>query len=95
LERGRHARIFTRGYLPHFDMPNQVQSLTFRLADSWSPASQFWQEEYFDRAIRDLAHLEGVMAYIHSNPVKAGLCGEMEDWRWSSYGHSINFSGIV
>jgi REP element-mobilizing transposase RayT len=29
-----HKQWFSRGYLPHFDLPNLVQSITFRLADS-------------------------------------------------------------
>src|SRR5690554_5114345 len=34
LSKGWHSR----GYLPHFDMPGIVQMITFRLADSISPA---------------------------------------------------------
>lgn len=32
-----------------------------------------WQREYFDRAIRDERHFDYTVAYIHHNPVKAGL----------------------
>lgn len=45
---------------------------------------QFWMREYWDRYIRDEEHLLAVTAYIHNNPVKAGLCEQMSDWRWSS-----------
>jgi REP element-mobilizing transposase RayT len=44
----------------------------------------FWQAEYFDRYIRDETHLKRVRAYIHENPVKAGLAKEPTAWRWSS-----------
>ena len=40
----------------------------------------FWQREYFDRFIRDDAHLAAVTRYIHRNPVKAGLVAKPEDW---------------
>ena len=43
-----------------------------------------WMREYWDRYIRDDAHLEKAMLYIHQNPVKAGLCAKAEDWPWSS-----------
>ena len=33
----------------------------------------FWQKEYFDRYIRDNAHLHAVMDYIDNNPTKAGI----------------------
>jgi len=43
-----------------------------------------WMREYWDRFIRDDKHLESVVAYIHHNPVKAGLVINAEDWPWSS-----------
>jgi putative DNA methylase len=47
-------------------------------------SGQFWQEEYFDRMIRDEAHWDNVVAYIEQNPVKAGLCQRPEDWPFGS-----------
>ncbi|MDA8383434.1 MAG: transposase, partial [Betaproteobacteria bacterium] len=44
----------------------------------------FWQEEYFDRVIRNGTHFAAQVAYIHENPVKAGLCGKAEEWTFSS-----------
>ena len=44
----------------------------------------FWAPEYFDRAIRDEAHYSNALTYIAMNPVKAGLCGTPEDWRFSN-----------
>ena len=43
-----------------------------------------WLEEYFDRAIRNERHFATVVEYIEHNPVKAGLCAQATDWRWSS-----------
>ncbi|MCF8215876.1 transposase [Chlorobium sp.] len=44
----------------------------------------FWMPDYWDRYIRDEKHLRSVIAYIHNNPVKAGLCQKDIDWIWSS-----------
>jgi hypothetical protein len=33
-----------------------------------------WQPDYFDRLIRNDDHFNNAVAYIESNPVKAGLC---------------------
>ena len=44
----------------------------------------FWQEEYFDRMIRDEVHWRYAIAYIEQNPVKAGLCSQAEDWPFGS-----------
>lgn len=46
---------------------------------------QFWQEDYFDRFIRDYDHYENVMSYIARNPVKARLCKAACDWPFSSF----------
>jgi len=41
----------------------------------------FWQHDYFDRIVRDQAHLCRVIRYIRSNPVKARLAsGQYTLW---------------
>ncbi len=42
----------------------------------------FWQVDYFDRYVRNEAHWQRVVAYIHENPVKAGLVGRAQEWMW-------------
>jgi REP element-mobilizing transposase RayT len=44
----------------------------------------FWQADYFDRYIRNKAHLARATLYIHENPAKAGLVEHPEDWPFSS-----------
>lgn len=44
----------------------------------------FWAPEYFDRYIRDQAHFDAAVHYIHDNPVKTGLVARAAEWRWSS-----------
>lgn len=41
---------------------------------------RFWAVEYFDRYIRDYDHYEKTVAYIHNNPVKAGLSESPVTW---------------
>jgi len=43
-----------------------------------------WMPYYWDRYIRNERHFQNAVAYIHRNPVKAGLCAKPEDWDWSS-----------
>lgn len=45
---------------------------------------RFWQQESFDHWPRDEDEFFRIIAYIENNPVKAGLVGRPEDWRWSS-----------
>ena len=44
----------------------------------------FWQDESYDHVVRGKDQFERVMAYIETNPVKAGLVAAAEDFRWSS-----------
>jgi len=51
---------------------------------------RFWQEgPGHDRNLKTPAAIEGSMDYIHTNPVKRGLCVRAEDWHWSSYRHYL------
>lgn len=45
---------------------------------------KFWQEESFDRYIRDEQHFAAAVEYIEANPVKAGLCARSEEWQFGS-----------
>lgn len=85
-------------------MPNHVHVMAeivegFRLGDivaSWKQFSArmanrhlgrtgpFWRADYFDRYVRNDAHLVTAMQYIERNPVQAGLAATVEAWRWSS-----------
>jgi len=46
---------------------------------------RFWQEgPGFDRNLFTVKVVQASLDYIHSNPVKRGLCQRARDWRWSS-----------
>lgn len=48
-----------------------------------------WQEESFDRYIRNEDHYWQTIRYIRENPVKARLSDRAENYEWSS-SHTIN-----
>ncbi len=43
-----------------------------------------WLREYFDRFMRDDAHLAATVYYVEANAVDAGLVARAQDWPWSS-----------
>ena len=46
---------------------------------------RFWQEgPGFDRNLWTVKAVTASLDYIHTNPVKRGLCHKARDWRWSS-----------
>ena len=48
-----------------------------------------WQQEYWDRFIRDERHFASSINYILDNPVKAGLVQESKDWPWVYYKYML------
>jgi REP-associated tyrosine transposase len=47
-------------------------------------SGELWQARFFDRALRTVREYNEKVAYIHLNPVKAGLVQCAQDWKWSS-----------
>jgi len=42
----------------------------------------FWQRESYDHWVRDEAEWRRIAEYIETNPVKAGLVLQPEEYRW-------------
>jgi REP element-mobilizing transposase RayT len=55
-----------------------------------APVPRIWHPEFWDRYIRDGKHFDSALAYIHDNPVKAGLVARPDLWPWSSAGLTDN-----
>ena len=67
------------------DIVHSWKSYTAKQANRLLKRSgRFWFREYYDRYIRDERHLVNAVAYIHNNPVQAGLVAVPEDWPFSS-----------
>ena len=47
--------------------------------------SNIWQDENYDRIIRDEHEYLEKMNYIINNPLKPGLVGKLEDYKWLFY----------
>ena len=43
-----------------------------------------WEDRFRAFPIQEGAHLFTVLRYVERNPLRAGLVGRGEDWRWSS-----------
>lgn len=71
--------------LPGYPVPALVHSWKSYTAHRIRPGrGRFWQPDYWDRFIRDDAHLATAIRYIEANPVTAGLCMASADWPFGS-----------
>ena len=48
------------------------------------PRRAFWPARFYDFNVWTAKRIEK-LRYMHRNPVKRGLVGSPEQWRWSSY----------
>lgn len=55
----------------------------------------FWQDESYDRLVRNEAEFDRIALYIEMNPVRAGLAATPEDFPWSSAWPIYNLSHQV
>ncbi len=82
-----HVHVLIETQTGH-PLPKVVQgwkSFTARLINRHlGRTGTVWMRDYFDRYIRDDRHLAAAIAYIHANPVKAGLRASEQEWAHSS-----------
>ena len=92
-----HVLIETLPGFPLGDVVHSWKSYSAKQANQiLAQTGRFWQEEYFDRYIRDADHLREARRYIEQNPVEAGLAKTAEAWPFgSSSGRFSGSAGIL
>ena len=81
-----HIHVLIDPLVPLDKLMSGIKGASARYANSrlGRTGKPFWQDESFDRWVRDEAEFMRTRTYIENNPAKAGLCAKPEDWRWSS-----------
>jgi len=88
-----HAIIFPRSPLTISRVMESIKVSATRLINARrAERGVLLQGRFFDRALRTVKEYNEKVAYIHWNPVKAGLVSRAEDWKWSSL---QDFTGTV
>jgi len=72
----------SRALLPKKKRPDARQRCQF--GDAILP-KPFWQARFYDFNVWTTKKRVEKLRYMHRNPVKRGLVGSPEEWRWSSY----------
>ena len=80
-----HVHVLWTPQIPLSALLRKVKGPTALRANRLLGASgSFWQDEYFDRMVRNEQEYRRIRQYIESNPVNAGLVASPEDFVWSS-----------
>lgn len=61
----------------------------------YSRCGHLFQDRFKSEVVEDDKYLVTVLRYIHQNPIKAGICETLDEYKWSSYNEYINKDGIV
>lgn len=61
----------------------------------YSRVGHLFQDRFKSEPVEDETYLLTVLRYIHQNPVKAGLCKNVEGYKFSSYNEYVNKPNII
>ena len=83
-----HVHVLMRPTVPLKKALMNVKSASARAANAilGRTGEHFWQDESFDRWMRNDRERARAIGYIEYNPVSAGLAATPEQWPWSSAG---------
>jgi len=81
-----HVHVLMRPLVPLHKALMNTKSASARAANLIlkRTGEPFWQDESWDRWMRNDRERAGVIRYIEENPLSAGLVDAPEDWPWSS-----------
>jgi REP element-mobilizing transposase RayT len=72
-------------FYPLERITGRIKGRSARLINRGSRRSgRLWQDESYDRSIRNGRDLENTIEYVHHNPVRWKLVDSPEQFRWSS-----------
>jgi REP element-mobilizing transposase RayT len=83
-----HVHLPMTALVPLPKLTKSLKGITAKHANGMLrlTGNSFWQEETYDRLVRDQREFETVRSYIDENPVRAGLVIDAAGYRWSSAG---------
>lgn len=83
-----HFHIVVRTPQPNFGrgMQRLLSAYARHFKRRYSRDGHVFRRPFKSERIKDDVQLVTAVNYVASNPVRAGLCAEDRDWRWSSHG---------
>jgi REP element-mobilizing transposase RayT len=83
-----HVHLLVTPFVPLPKLTKSLKGITAKRGNALLGliGHPFWQEESYDRMVRDQREFERIRNYIEENPVRAGLATLAHEFRWSSAG---------
>lgn len=81
-----HVHMLITPKVPIPTLMKSLKSITAKRANEFLglTGKPFWQDESFDRNVRNGDEFSRISRYIEWNPVRAGLVSAPEEYAWSS-----------
>jgi REP element-mobilizing transposase RayT len=81
-----HVHLLLTAHMNPARLLGSLKGSTARWANEFlgQTGKPFWQDESYDRLVRDNKEFERIRGYIEQNPVRAGLARTPEEYPWSS-----------
>jgi putative transposase len=87
-----HVHVLLTANVPLPQLTKSLKGITAKRANTMLAltGTHFWQDESFDRVVRDDREIGKIKNYIEQNPVRAGIGCEAEKYRWASAGQATD-----
>ena len=81
-----HVHLLLTPAIPLPKLTRSLKGITAKRANEILAltGTPFWQEETYDREIRNQPEFDRIRSYIESNPIRAGLVKDATQYPWSS-----------
>lgn len=88
-----HVHVLITPHVPVSHLMQSLQRFTARESNRilGLTGRPFWQDESYDRLVRNTQEFARILSYIEMNPVRAGLAAEPKQYSWSSAGPIANW----
>lgn len=81
-----HVHLLISPRIPLPKLTRTLKSFSAKRANEMLElvGTPFWQQESYDRMVRDGKEFDRIQRYIEQNPVRAGIVADPTKYRWSS-----------
>lgn len=83
------------GYAPVKFISSIHTSYAIVFNKKYKTVGHLFQDRFKQKIIEDDDYMINLIAYVHLNPVKAGLCNFLKEYRWSSYMEYARADGVT